>query len=127
MSIECIVPGCTSNQLTKTLFPFPINDQILLAKWTEKLRNFGFFDRDTKSCYICENHFEEDELSWGLNGVRGLVSGAVPKIEIGQEYINLNACRLCLKILENVNNRLAIDEVVRNNFLYLMNEPVSTN
>lgn len=121
LHVECIVPGCNANQLTKTLFPFPRTDQVLLSKWTEQLPGF---DRDINSCFVCENHFSEEEMYW-LAGIRCLVPTAVPNIQIDQEEsFSFNSCRFCLK---DVNHKVPINDLILRSFFYLMNEPLNSD
>lgn len=122
MSFECIVARCASNQFTKTLFRFPINNPSLLKKWIEKIELISEINRENlQYSFLCEDHFEFDEKIIGFGGILTLTPNAVPTIF--KDVIDVvSTCRFCLK--NNLNDHILIDISIKKTFRLLMDSDV---
>jgi hypothetical protein len=92
MSIECIIPQCTSKNTQKALFGFP-KDAILLEKWKQSIPILALDSIDLNASFICQDHFLPSQIK---RGSKQLIPQAVPTEFSCCETINLDSCRICL-------------------------------
>lgn len=117
MSVECSVFGCSSNEQTKSMFRYELNDETLPTGWLEILRG-----RKTENFItICEDHYLASDIVVGSNGWKERLPGSKPTIL----KISLESCRFCLKLINEKNAGSSINNSVRSAFYELLDVGVS--
>jgi hypothetical protein len=96
MSLKCVLPTCSSNANTKTLFRFPEANPQLLESWKIEIPTLDFDQLNLSEVWICEDHFSGDQIKVGRNSKRELIRDAVPELSKCVDAIDLDSCRFCL-------------------------------
>jgi hypothetical protein len=112
---RCVVQDCSLEGDYSYFFNFP-DDSQLLNKWVSRLPILNLTSLNFKEAVICEHHFNPKELKDGLGFSKELANGAVPEYFPGNEEIDANICRFCLRKLGQ--DKIAIDDITR--FVYFI-------
>lgn len=76
----CIVPNCTTIR-QRAFFKFPVEDELMLILWKQKMPFLETLDINYENSSICEDHFAEDQIfRKGTKKKKLLRAGAIPTI-----------------------------------------------
>lgn len=127
--MNCVVPGCNSDESNSFLYGFPADDDRLLNEWITRMSFLNFEEIDVNHCKICENHFDTDNLE--IKTEKKLLPHSTPSIFLSlpdnpadQLEPNQLACRFCLKPFDNKKEAISLDSTIKKHFKNFTNAEV---
>lgn len=127
MSLNCAIPGCLSTEHSKQLFRFPDKNPSLLNQWQDEIPVLDLMKLNLIKSFICEDHFESDQIEIGKNFIKQLIPEAVPSLSKCLNSIDLGSCRFCLEKLPNEASKINIEDKIRKDFEDLFHENFNSN